>query len=157
MSLWPFLQRCLEVEKITREGAEFLLAERSEGLDNWTFRKDSRSEMLPLAVPSVFITFSERGEIIIERSRLKDRHTLLRRTTEALIHLVVVIAPDDQRRKFFFGGTDRISPVNLELLGGHIYGGNHENTIRKGGGGQQKPPERGNFICPPTLPFPSIR
>ena len=48
--LLPLLQRRLEIEKITLEGAELLLEEGFEGLDNRTFQKDRRSEMLSRAV-----------------------------------------------------------------------------------------------------------
>src|SRR5680860_1897459 len=73
LSLGPLLRRRLEVQKIALEGGELLLEEGAEGLDNWTFRKDSQPGLLSRAVPSVFMTFAERGAIIIERSRIMYR------------------------------------------------------------------------------------
>ncbi|HSF11194.1 MAG TPA: AsmA family protein [Nitrospirales bacterium] len=120
LSLWPLLQRRLEVEKIALEGAKLLLEEGSEGLDNWTLQEDSRPGFLSRAVPSVFMTISERGEIIIERSQIQYRSYPAEDTTEVSIHRAVVIAPDDQYRKFSFEGTYHDSPVNIELIGGRI-------------------------------------
>ena len=120
LSLWPLLRRRLEVEKIALEGAELLLEERAEGLDNWTFGKDATPGMLSRAVPSVFMTISQRGEITIERSRIMYRPYPDEETTEVLIHRGLVTAPDDQHRKFSFEGTYHDSPVSIELIGGRI-------------------------------------
>ncbi len=120
LSLWPLLQRRLEVEKIALDGGELFLEEGSEGLDNWTFQTASQPGLLSRAVPSVFMTFSERGEIIIERSRIRFQPYPAEKTTDVSIHRGLVIAPDDQHRKFSFEGTYQESPVNIELIGGRI-------------------------------------
>ncbi len=120
LSLWPLLRRRLEVEKIALNGAELLFEEGSEGRDNWTFLKDTQPGIMSRAVPSVFMTFAERGEIIIERSRIKYQPYPAEETTDVWIHQGLVIAPDDQHRTFSFEGTYHDSPVNIELIGGRI-------------------------------------
>jgi len=120
LSLGPLLRRRLEVDTIALEGAELLLEEGSGGLDNWTFREDSRPGILSRAVPSVFIIFSERGELVIERSRIRYRPYPAEETTDVLIHRGVVKAPDDQTRKFSFEGTYHDTPVRIELVGGRM-------------------------------------
>ncbi|MDT3776735.1 AsmA-like C-terminal region-containing protein [Nitrospira sp. MA-1] len=120
LSLVPLLQRRLEAEKIALEGAELFLEEGSEGLDNWTFRKDSQPGIVSRAAPSVFMTISNRGEISIESSRIRYRSYPAGETTDVAIHRGVVNAPDDQHRKFSVEGTYQDSPVNIELIGGRI-------------------------------------
>ncbi|GJL60816.1 MAG: hypothetical protein NPIRA03_36730 [Nitrospirales bacterium] len=120
LSLVPLLQRRLEAEKIALEGAELFLEEGSEGLDNWTFRKDSQPGIVSRAVPSVFMTISERGEIFIERSRVRYRSYPAEETTDVFIHRGVVNAPDEQHRKFSIEGTYQDSPVRIELIGGRV-------------------------------------
>ncbi|MBA3613358.1 MAG: AsmA family protein, partial [Nitrospirales bacterium] len=120
LSLGPLLRRRLEVQKIALEGAELLLEEGSEGLDNWTFRKVTQPGMLSRAVPSVFMTFAERGAITIEHSRIMYRPFPAEETTEVLIHQGEFIAPDDQHRKISIEGTYQDSPVHIDLIGGRI-------------------------------------
>ena len=120
LSLGPLLQRRLEAEKIAFEGAELFLEEGSEGRDNWTFRKDSQPGIVSRAVPSVFLTISERGEVSIERSRVRYRSYPAGETTDVAIQRAVANAPDDQHRKFSIEGTYQDSPVNIELIGGRI-------------------------------------
>jgi uncharacterized protein involved in outer membrane biogenesis len=120
LSLGPLLQRRLEAEKIALKGAELFLEEGPEGLDNWTFRKNSRPGIVSRAVPSVFMTISERGEIFIERSRVRYRSYPDEEATDVYIHRGVVNAPDDQHRKISAEGTYQDSPVNIELIGGRI-------------------------------------
>ena len=120
LSLGLLLQRRLEAEKIGLEGAELFLEEGSEGLDNWTFGDDAAPGMLSRAVPSVFMTISERGEISIEDSRIRYRPYLVEETTDVFIQQGVVVAPDDRLRKFSFEGAYRDVPVMIELNGGPI-------------------------------------
>lgn len=120
LSLGPLLRRRLEVQKIALEGAELLLEEGAEGLDNWTFGKDSQPGLLSRAVPSFFMTFAERGAITIEHSRIMYRPFPAEETTEVLIHRGEFIVPDDQHRKFSIEGTYQDSPVHIDLIGGRI-------------------------------------
>ena len=120
LSLWPLLRRRLEAEKIALDGAELLLEEGAEDRDNWTFRKDTQPGMLSRAVPSVFMTFSPRGEIMIRRSRIVYRPYPSDDTTEVAIQQSLVLAPDDQTRTFYFEGVYRDVPVKAELTGGRI-------------------------------------
>lgn len=120
LSLGQLLRRRLEVQKIALEGAELFLEEGSEGLDNWTFRKVSQPGILSRAVPSVFMTFAERGAITIEHSRIMYRPFPAEETTEVLIHRGDFIAPDDQHRKFSIEGTYQDSPVHIDVIGGRI-------------------------------------
>ncbi|MDR4462443.1 MAG: AsmA family protein [Nitrospirales bacterium] len=121
LSLGPLLQRRLEAEKIALEGAELILEEGAKGLDNWTFReKDRRPGIMSRAMPSVFMTFAERGEINIESSRIMYRPYPAEEMTEVLIQRGLVIALNDQTRKFTFEGIYHDSPVNIQLIGGRI-------------------------------------
>ncbi|MFZ1745425.1 MAG: AsmA family protein [Nitrospirales bacterium] len=120
LSLGPLLRRHLEVQNIALEGAELLLEEGSEDRDNWTLGKDTQPGILSRAVPSVFMTFAERGEIIIERSRIMYRPYPAGETTDVWIHRGLIIAPDDQHRTLSFEGAYRDSPVKMELAGGPI-------------------------------------
>ncbi|WP_447965332.1 AsmA family protein [Nitrospira sp. Ecomares 2.1] len=120
LSLVLLLQRRLEAEKIGLEGAELFLEEGSEGLDNWTFGDGAAPGIWSRAVPSVFMTISNRGEISIEGSRIRYRPYLGEETTEVFIQQGVVVAPDDQLRAFSFEGAYRDVPVKIELNGGRI-------------------------------------
>lgn len=120
LSLGPLLQRRLEVETIGLEGAELYLEEGAEGLDNWTFGEDVSPVRLSGAVPSVFMTISDRGKILIEDFRIRYRPYLGEETTEVFIEQGVAVAPDDRLRTFSFEGAYRDVPVKIELKGGPI-------------------------------------
>jgi AsmA family protein len=120
LSLGPLLRRHLEIENIALEGAELLLEEGSEDRDNWTFRKDTQPGMFSRAVPSDFMTFAERGEIIIERSRILYRPYPAEETTDVWIYRGLIIAPDDRHSTFSLEGAYHDSPVKIELIGGSI-------------------------------------
>jgi uncharacterized protein involved in outer membrane biogenesis len=120
LSLGSLFRRRLEVETIALEGAELLLEEGPEGLDNWTFRKDARPDMLSRALPSVLVTFSDTGEILVEDTRIVYHPYPGGEATKVSIHQGFVTAPDDQTRKILFEGVYRDALVNAELTGGPI-------------------------------------
>lgn len=120
LSLGPLFHRRLEVETIALEGAELLLEEGPEGLDNWTFPKDARPGLLSRVLPSVLVTFSDTGEILVEGTRIVYFPYPGGEPTEVSIHQGFVTAPDDQTRKFSFEGVYRDVPVKAEFTGGRI-------------------------------------
>jgi len=120
LSLGLLLRRRLEMEKLIIAGASLSFEEGPGGLENWGFKKETKPSMLSDAMPSVFMTFAERGEVMIEHFQITHRPFPLEETTEVEILKGLVIAPDDQTRHYSFEGSYQHIPVTIEFTGGRI-------------------------------------
>jgi len=120
ISLVPLLQRRLKVEKIILDGADLLLEEGPDGLNNWTIGKDEGPGIWSYATPQISIEIPDTGVLGIKNSHMSYQSYPPGHLHEITIQEGSLIALDEHLRKISLAGNFRDVPFRVEINGGPI-------------------------------------